>query len=133
MKRLGLLLLVIFTVGFCFGQTKDSKNSDKNAKTFQLKIPQNLDKNPSYYMVQSVKFQYSAGATAIVSGASAGLGYYFNREGKRKQSIAAYSISGIGGVASMVCYFLGVRNHHKAAMALELIQDKNSIGIAYNF
>ena len=92
-----------------------------------------VNRTPGAYLMRSATFKNASAGCALVSAASFGLTAAFTDEDKKNARTTCFAVGGIGGLASIICYFLSASELNKAGKALELIQTKNGIGLAYKF
>lgn len=92
-----------------------------------------VEHTPGYYLMRSATFKNASAGCALAAGLSFGVSAAFTDDDKKNARTGCFVVGGIGGLASIVCYFLSARELNRAGKSLELIQSKNGIGLAYRF
>lgn len=106
-----------------------SQDSSVVANAFSSQV----NRTPGFYLMRSANFKNAAAGCALASGISFGVSAAFTDDKKKKARTACFVVGGVSGFASIICYFLSARDLNKAGKALELLQTKNGLGIAYKF
>lgn len=118
---------------FEYMRYKRSVANSQDSSVVVNAFKESVNRTPGFYLMRSATFKNAAAGCALASGVSFGVSAAFTDDDKKNARTACFVAGGVGGLASIVCYFLSARELNRAGKALELIQAKNGIGLAFKF